>query len=459
MIYRPTPYQQEMIDWMAGRQVSALFASPGLGKTACVLTHIDRLLLDGSPGVLFVAPLRVGLITIPNEVRKWDQFRWMRIAHLRTPEGRRAWEEGSADIYIVNNEQLPKIVRMLIKGRKTLPVDTLVWDELSTAKNPNSRRVNSLRPFLDKFPNRIGMTGTPVPNTYLDLFAQIRLLDDGKRLGRSVTLFRSTWFDSDYMGYKYTIKPGAKEIIDAKIADLAIVLRSEDHLDVPTVSTQDTMITLPPEARSAYDTLEKEFLLEMDKSNIVAPSAAALATKLLQITGGAVYGEERVVNHVHDAKINALVKLRKAHGDEPMLVLSGFRHEAERILAALPCARRFHEDDMDKWRAGEIRTWVAHHASLSHGIDGIQDSCRVAVWVTPTWSNESYIQTNARLIRTGQTRETVIHRLIASDTIDEAVIEALRTKSDTQSGLLNAVRALQLLRGRNIPAPGESTAP
>jgi hypothetical protein len=105
----------------------------------------------------------------------------------------------------------------------------------------------------------------------------------------------------------------------------------------------------------------------------------------------------------------------------------------------------FDERDLPQWQAGEIMTWVADPRSLSHGIDGLQKSCRIAVWMTLTYSNETYLQTNARLIRTGQAAETIIYRLICPNTIDDAVAEALRTKSDTQSGMLNAVHALQKL--------------
>ena len=68
--------------------------------------------------------------------------------------------------------------------------------------------------------------------------------------------------------------------------------------------------------------------------------------------------------------------------------------------------------------------------------------------MTLTWSNETYLQTNARLVRTGQAHETTVYRILVPDSIDDAVAEALRTKSDTQSGLFNALKALQQLRNK-----------
>jgi hypothetical protein len=261
-----------------------------------------------------------------------------------------------------------------------------------------------------------------------------------------MTAYKDRWFyPADYMGYDWKLRKGGKEEIDSILADLCLVQLGYDT-DLPASSIVDIPIVMPPDARKAYRTLEKELLVSLDTGEITAPAAATLAGKLLQLTSGAVYDEDRNVLSVHTAKIDALIKLRKQHGNEPMLVLCAFKHESRRVLDALHCARMFDERDMDEWRAGKIKTWVADARSLSHGIDGIQKSCRIAVWVSLTYSQETYQQTNARIIRHGQANETLIYRIIAPGTIDDAVAEALRVKSDTQSGLMHALHSLQQLR-------------
>jgi hypothetical protein len=205
----------------------------------------------------------------------------------------------------------------------------------------------------------------------------------------------------------------------------------------------DINVTLPTEARKQYKTLEKEMLAEIAEGEITAPSAGVLVNKLLQLTSGAVYDEDRNVLLVHTAKISALRSVIDRHQGEPVLVLCAFKHESARVLEAIPGAKMFDEAAMADWQAGKIPVWVADARSLSHGIDGLQVSCRIAIWVSLTYSHETYVQTNARLIRTGQTAETLIYRLICSGTVDDAVAESLRNKSDTQSGMLHAVRALQ----------------
>jgi superfamily II DNA or RNA helicase len=325
----------------------------------------------------------------------------------------------------------------------TCPVDTLVIDELSLAKNPQSKRFKALHKHLAAIDRRWGLTGTPIPNNYLDLFMQVKMLDDGSRLGRTFTAYRDAYFyAADYMGYTYKLVTGSKEAIDGKLADLALVMVG-DPTDLPASSVIDIPAVMPADARKQYKTLEKEMLAEIEDGEITAPSAGVLVNKLLQLTSGAVYDADRNVLPVHTAKISALRSVIARHQGEPVLVLCAFKHESARVLEAIRGARMFDERNLDDWKAGKIPVWVADPRSLSHGIDGLQVSCRIAIWVSLTYSHETYVQTNARLIRTGQTAETLIYRLICAGTIDDAVAEALRDKSDTQSGMLLAVRALQ----------------
>jgi superfamily II DNA or RNA helicase len=369
----------------------------------------------------------------------------MRVANLRTAAGLKAWHEQAADIYLINSELLPSRLPKMFPKSKTfeIPVDTLVIDELSLAKNPSSKRFKALHRHLGAITRRWGLTGTPIPNNALDLFMQVKMLDDGSRLGRTFTSYRDAYFyPADYMGYTYKLITGSKEAIDSKLADLALVMIG-DPSDLPASSVIDVAAVMPAEARKQYKTLEKEMLAEIEDGEITAPSAGVLVNKLLQLTSGAVYDAERNILPVHTAKISALKAIIARHKGEPVLVLCAFKHESARVIAAIKGARMFDERDLDDWKAGKIPVWVADARSLSHGIDGLQVSCRIAVWVSLTYSHETYVQTNARLIRTGQTAETLIYRIICSGTVDDAVAEALRDKSDTQSGMLLAVRALQ----------------
>jgi SNF2 family DNA or RNA helicase len=449
--FRPFDYQVPMVEHLLANDRAALFVSPGKGKTVVTLTALDTLATCGQlRGALIVAPLRVCSITWPAQVARWAHTSWMRVANLRTAEGLAAWHDGTADIYLINSELLPNRLPLMFPKRKTFvcPVDTLVIDELSLAKNPQSKRFKALHKHLGGITRRWGLTGTPIPNNYLDLFMQVKMLDDGKRLGKTYSGFRDEYFfPADYMGYSFKLVTGSKEKIDRRLSDLALVMVG-DPTDLPSSSIIDIPAALPPAARKQYKTLKKEMLAEIADGENTAPSAGVLVNKLLQMTSGAVYDEDRNVLPVHDSKLEALRTLLDKHKGEPVLILSAFKHESARIIAAIPEARMFDEMLLGEWQAGRIPVWVADPRSLSHGIDGLQKSCRIAIWCSLTYSHETYVQTNARLIRTGQTAETIIYRIICPGTIDDAVAEALRDKSDTQSGMLHAVRALQRMSGK-----------
>ena len=451
--FRPFDYQVPMVEHLLANDRAALFVSPGKGKTVVTLTALDTLATCGMlRGALIVAPLRVCSITWPAQVARWAHTSWMRVVNLRTAEGLEAWHNGTADIYLINSELLPNRLPLMFPKRKTFtcPVDTLVIDELSLAKNPQSKRFKALHKHLGGITRRWGLTGTPIPNNYLDLWMQVKMLDDGKRLGVQYSGFRDDWFyAADYMGYTYKLVTGSKEKIDRRLADLALVMVG-DPTDLPSSSIIDIPAALPPAARKQYKTLEKEMLSEIADGEVTAPSAGVLVNKLLQMTSGAVYDEDRNVLPVHDAKLDALRSLLDKHRGEPVLILTAFKHESARIIAAIPEARMFDEMLLGEWQDGRIPVWVADPRSLSHGIDGLQKSCRIAIWCSLTYSHETYVQTNARLIRTGQTAETIIYRIICPGTIDDAVAEALRDKSDTQSGMLHAVRALQRMNQKNL---------
>jgi len=481
--FTPLEHQHLAIDWLKVREVAALFAGMGLGKSASVLAAFDWLLKDGQgKGLLIIAPLRVATLTWPHEVEKWSNFRYMKVVCLRTKEGLKAWEEGTADIYTLNYESLPKFCKNQLKGMtpEDMPVDTVAWDELSKAKNPGSKRVNGynrpakgpdgeplkrinrlgnevivkervhgFRDFRHLFKRHWGLTGTPCPNSYLDLFAQIRLLDNGDRLGTAFTNFQKAYFEPDnaYSQYpKFVIRKGAEKFIEARVADIALTLRSEDWLDIPPTVTEDIEIKLPPAGRKVYKELEKEFLtlLEDQGLEVVAVNQGALIQKLLQATSGAIYDENKKVGVVHDAKIKALIKLQKDI-DEPLLVATQFTHEQTRILAACPGAELFNDESLKRWQGGKIKFLVAHPLSIGHGVDGLQHGGRSTCWFTPTWSNELYNQWNARLARTGQTEETFVYRLTVPGTFDDAALEVVREKGKNEKGFLAAIKNLQEL--------------
>lgn len=474
MIFKPREHQQLGVNHLLANDEACLFAGMGLGKTATTLFALSQLILDGAcKGALIVAPLRVSVLTWPDEVAKWSNFRFMKIVSLRTPEGIEAWKRGDACIYTINYEALFKpsydkntghlkkdtgILGQLLKGRSAeeLPVDTVVWDELSLTKNPSSKRIRAFLRHRDKFKRHWGLTGTPVPNSYLDLFAQLRLIDGGKTFGNAMQPFKIQYFyPTDYNQYNWAVRPDCIGLIEEKLKHRCLTLRTQDWLDIPPGEEIDVPVALPASVKPLYKKLEKELILRINDGKIKAVNQAVLVGKLQQFLGGAVYAEdltgifdtpegEKHVVHVHDAKIKALRALWKREGHQPMLVATQFIHERQRILEAFPEAVEFSTDKVADWNAGKIGLFVAHPASMKYGLNMQKGGSRTC-WFTPTYSFEAYDQFNARVYRTGQTSESKFFRLLVSGTIDDAVIGTLDRKGETQDALLTTLKNIQKL--------------
>jgi hypothetical protein len=449
------PYQLEASEHLQRVPYGFLFAGMGLGKTASVL-HAYNEMFDSmvSRGVLIVAPLRVAVCTWPDEVQEWKDFKWMKVANLRTKEGIEAWNNHAAQVYVINYESLTKIVDQLIAGRnpRDLPVDSVVFDEISVAKSTKSKRMKHFRKHAsNKFERRHGLTGTPTPNSYEDLFAQSLLIDNGETFGKYITHFHKRFFKvsnpwSDYP--KYEPVEGGADAIEKAMDHMTLTQRSEDHLKIPPTQIIDVPVTLCTDSRKAYKKIEKELFLELKSGDrIKAPTVAAMGQKLLQLTGGAIYTVDENDNRTgyetfNQLKIDQLRKLASKH--KTLLVACNFRHEVKRIVDDLG-AVEFSTELLADWNNGKIKILVANPKSISHGLN-MQHGGSTIVWYGPTYSRETYDQFNARLARTGQKHETTIYRLIATKTIDETVIEALRMKGDSQSAFLRAMTNLQRLR-------------
>lgn len=432
------PYQQVMRDHLLTHDRAYACVGLGLGKTATTLSALNTLFQDGEiESVLIVAPKRVARMTWPNELAKWDEFRWMKIEHLTGRE-----PSGKAQIYLINYDRLGQLSDLSF-------CDVVVFDEITKAKNPQSKRINAIRPLF-RHHRRWGLTGTPRPNSLMELFGQVRLLDDGKRLGRAFTAFRDQHFyPTDYMRYNWAPKPGAENQVYAKISDITLTLRSSDYLPVPDAILEDVELALPPAAQDAYDELEREFLVLTKDGEVVARNAAVLAGKLHQMAGGIVYNDDQTLSPLHNVKIGALAGIA-GELKEPVLVACNYVHERERVVAAIPGAvdaAKFKGDIEKAWNSKKIPMLVADPRSLGHGLN-LQEGGRTVIWYSPTWSRELYDQFNARVARKGQGQQPLIYRILAKGTIDEAIVETLRERGDAQNAMLRVMSNYRKLATR-----------
>ena len=448
MKYQPHEYQKRATQFIIDNRYCALFLDMGLGKTVSTLTAIDILKNDylEIDKVLVIAPKSVALNTWSGETAKWDHLRKLRISvAMGTAAQRTKAIERDADIYVTNRDNVKWIVDYFKK--EPWPFDTVVLDESSSFKNPSSQRFKALRKIRPQLRRVIELTGTPSPNGLMDLWPQIWLLDMGERLGRTLGSYRSEFFTAGRRNgavvYDWIARPGARQRISKRLADISMSMQASDYLDMPDVIDGGLTLALPPDEMRDYQAFQKEQLMQLDNTDIEAVTAAALTKKLLQYTGGALYDDQHNWHEVSTAKLEALQDIVEST-DESVLIYYQYQSEKDRILKMLPDAVTFTGEPelLESWNAGKIRLMLAHPASVAYGLN-MQAGGHIIVWYTPTWNLELYMQANARLHRQGQTKPVVIYHLIAAGTIDERVMQALNCKNGSQAALLKHIKELR----------------
>jgi len=350
-----------------------------------------------------------------------------------------------ADIYLINLENVAWLCGLSDK----LVFTNLVIDESSRFKDPSTKRFKALKKHLKGFSRRLILTGTPTPQGMQDLWSQVGILDLGSRLETSLTRFRDKYMTPDQMNrhtrvvYSWKLKQGCDEVIKDKISDICFSLKAEDYLQLPSCTSLYHKIEIDKPIRAKYDELRKDMVVEVKKEKITAPTAAALANKLLQFTSGAVYNEEGEPKEVHRAKLEYLESIME-ESSSPTLVFYHFKHSLQRLRLLFPEAVVLDDDNIEAWRRGEIRMLLAHPQSGGIGLNlqcNVGDTAQT-VWFDLPWSSENYIQANARIYRQGQEKPVIIHHLTVANSIDEQVVRVLDGKINLQDALLDALNCV-----------------
>lgn len=458
MQYNPFKYQTYAESHIIDNPENALFLDMGLGKTVITLTAIDRLLYEyiAVNKVLVIAPKRVAESTWTAERDKWDHLKHLRISVcVGTEFERKAALRKPADIYVINRENVPWLVGQY--GTRW-PFDYVVIDELSSFKASDSlrfRQLRKMRPFIKRI---TGLTGTPAPNNLLDLWSQMYLIDQGKRLGETKGAYQAQFFYPAKritpVVWEWELKKdenkdtsAVERAIYQRIGDICISMRARDYLQLPERINRRVDVKLAPATFNKYRNFEREqILLLSEEKEVSAFNAAALCNKLLQFANGAVYDEEREAHQVHDEKLDALEEIIDVANGQSVMVFYWYKHDAERIKARLKAYKPQElktDTDIQRWNKGEISVLLVHPQSAGHGLN-LQAGGNIIVWFGLTWSLELYQQANARLDRQGQTKAVIVHHLVAAGTIDEDVMAALERKEVGQDALLNAVKVRKL---------------
>lgn len=393
--------------------------------------------------MLVIAPKRVAEDTWSKEAAKWEHLQHLRISKVMgTARQRVEALAAAADIYVINRENVVWLIDHL-GGRWPFPV--VVIDELSSFKSAQAKRWKALRRVRGRIRRIVGLTGTPRPNGLEDLWPEIYLLDQGARLGRTVSAFRQKYLVPEKMNghivYSYRPREGAEAEVYDRLSDICMSIRKEDVLSLPGQIYEDIELTPPPALLKQYKQFERDAVLECldGDGEIVAGSAAALTNKLLQFANGAIYDQDKQVHELHTIKLDALEELIEEAGGDPVLVLYAYQHDADRIRQRITCRSLDSSADIDDWNAGKIPVALAHPASIGHGLN-LQEGGHITIWYGLTWSLELYQQANERLNRPGQTQVCRVYHLVLKGTHDERVLKSLENKETGQAAAIEALR-------------------
>jgi SNF2 family DNA or RNA helicase len=432
-------YQNKAIEFIIQRRKCALFIDMGMGKTASSATAFLQLYNDFFISkILIVAPLEVVNNVWNQEFKKWSHLKDIEVLRIvgNASQKYKALHT-PAIFYAINRENLQWLVK-----NHAWDFDAVIIDESSSFKNHDSQRFKSLRAVLPKIKAIVCMTGTPEPNGYHDLWSQIYLLDQGMRLGRNITAFRNRWFSRHFKGFGFNINEGAEIEINDKIKDICLSMEAKDYLNLPDKIEVIEHVELPKQAFETYTELEKEFITVLhNEKDIEALSAAALGNKLLQLCNGCIYGENKEVYHVHNAKVERLKDIIADNPTESILIAYNYQSDIEMLRKAIPSIVFLKEDKnaVEEWNTGKIKYLAAHPASASYGLN-LQHGGSMIVWYGLNWSLEYYQQFNARLHRQGQNKPVRIIYLVAKGCIDQKVMEVIKDKAKVQQSFIDYMK-------------------
>lgn len=458
MNFNPHQYQMYCIQALINNPAVALWLECGLGKTIITLTAINELKYNQMQmrRILIIAPKKVAEATWQKEGAKWEHLRLLRFSTVLGSTSKRIKALNTpADIYVINRDNVAWLVDYY---KNDWPFDMVVLDEASSFKSQSAVRFKKLKAIRPRIKRIVELTGTPAPKDALDVWAQVFLLDEGERLGKTYSGCRDNFFAPSRMtktaqgrlvGTGYQFRAGMQDLFFHKLNDICISLKAQDWITVPDKIIDDIPVMLDDKAQKAYDVMERDMVLEVNADTIDVGSAAALRNKLQQIGNGAAYDEDRKVIHIHDCKMEALVELIEQLNGEHALIFYTFQHDRDRILAELSTNKLTKHmktklfggaEDEREWNEGNIDIMLAHPASCAYGLN-IQDGGHHIIWFGLTDSLELYIQANARLHRQGQKNTVFVHRLIVESSVDEDIVAGLESKDGCQEVLLQRMKA------------------
>ena len=413
-------------------------------------------------GMLVIAPIRVCYLVWPLEIIKWANFNGLTYNIMHGPN-KNLWSNENADIHIINPDGLPWLLNELKGTRvKNWPFQMLVSDESTLFKNAKSGRFKNVKKLIPKMQRRYILTGTPIPNGYLQLFSQMQVVDQGFSLGNKIGEYRNNHFQKvgNPEWNQWELRDGEEEVINRRIAPFVIRLSAEDHLNLPSLIENKIFVDLPKKVMKKYKELQDNLFLQMGDKDVYPPTAASVTQKLHQIANGNLYEDWDVIEQgkvppalkrpyfkFHKEKLHALDELIAELNGKPLFVAYWYHHEFQEIEKHFKTIRVINSKTSIKdalrieqeWNSGSIPLLFAQPASVAHGLN-FQQAGGDVCWYSLIHDFEIYDQFIKRLWRQGATEMVRVHHLIARRTVDEAIFSSVKRKQAGQNDFFGILK-------------------
>lgn len=453
------PYQVYGKRYIKTKKRCCIWLDLGLGKTIVTLTAIEELFDSFDVlKVLVVAPKKVALNTWVDEPKEWQHTQHLAVQPVvGTKKQRERALTKDAHIYTINFESFTWLVNEYVDNWS---FDMMVIDEACNIKDHTTNVFDAALRVMTKVKYLVELTATPSSNGYLDIWTQVFLVDGGRSLLRSFHQYRNKYFESDYMGHSWDLKPGAEETIKKKIKPFCMFMAAEDYSNKIPVKLHVHKVKFPKDLRQSYLKLERSFVLKVvkeglneDDETIHVDNAASLSNKLRQFCNGSVYNEDRYPIPLHSLKLNALARLIESYCSKPILLAYNYIFDKDTTLRYFPQAELLTDDPdvVKRWNAREIPLLIAHPKSAAYGLN-LQHGGSTVIWYGITWSLRMFKQFVARLARRGQQADHVdVIAILVEDSIEDLLmLPKLQGRFANEAEFLEAFRVLIKQRGKEI---------
>ena len=446
--FTPFKHQEEGAQMWHDKGRMLDFSGCGTGKTLSCIHAVKTYWPDAR--VLVLAPLSI----LEPAWQKDLAFGWpettVEVAYSRN---RDKVFRGDAQWVITNHDAVKPIVR----EHWHMMFDVLIIDEGDVFRNRTSQRSKCAVAVASQIPNAILMTGTPNPNTVLDVWHLAFLIDFGERLGKNFFGFRQQVCNPSAIpgvanAMRWEDKEMANDMVTMMLNDITHRVTLEDVQELPDKITRTLAVTLPTKVRKEYELLKKESLIMLESGQLInAIHAGSRMQKMLQLLSGAVYDEKGEPKDLHVERHKLVLDM--VQETDHCLVAFNWRHQKEGLVAeakkrnirfevidgSVPAHKRV--DIVNRFQAGELEVIFAHPQSAGHGLT-LTKANRI-IWASPTYRADLYEQFNHRIYRTGQVRKTEIIHIAAADTAEEEVYEKLMDKKAKMDDLLSTLVQLE----------------